>query len=91
MKKEFIIKNYYKEEYKVKIDLDKVRTIFLLEVSGDEILYVVYKNGDVETFDSDTHFRVRSISYFDDITILFPETSNKETNYIIKENKWVKK
>lgn len=86
--KEFTIQNCYEEEYKVKVDLDKVRTIILLTISGDELLYVVYKNGDIETFDSDTHYR--SMGYFDDMTILFPETTNKQTDYILEEGKWIK-
>ena len=45
------------QDFDVDLDDENVAAAILQVVSGDEILDVVYKDGEVRTFDADTHFR----------------------------------
>ena len=45
------------QDFDVDLDDENVAVAILQVVSGDEILDVVYKDGEVRTFDADTHFR----------------------------------
>lgn len=45
------------QDFDVNLDDDGVTAAILQVVSGDEILDVVYEDGEVRTFDADTHFR----------------------------------
>lgn len=45
------------QDFDVDLDDENVAAAILQVVSGDEILDVVYKDGEVHTFDADTHFR----------------------------------
>lgn len=46
------------QDFDVDLDDENVAAAILQVVSGDEILDVVYKDGEVRTFDADTHFRI---------------------------------
>ena len=45
------------QDFDVDLDDENITAAILQVVSGDEILDVVYKDGEVRTFDADTHFR----------------------------------
>lgn len=45
------------QDFDVDLDDENVAAAILQVVSGDEILDVVYKDGEVHTFDADTNFR----------------------------------
>ncbi len=45
------------QDFDVDLDDENVAAAILQVVSGDEILDVVYKDGEVSTFDADTNFR----------------------------------
>lgn len=65
MKKEIIMCDYKSSrEKKIVInDFEMVKAIYILEISGDQVLGVLYEDGRTAIFDScDT----RIISYFDD-------------------------
>lgn len=63
MKKEIIICDYKDREKKIVIeDFEMVKAIYVLEISGDQALDVLYKDGRTAYFDScDT----RIMHYFD--------------------------
>lgn len=64
MKKEIIISDYRGRKKKIVInDFEMVKAIYVLEISGDQALDVLYKDGRTAYFDScDT----RTTDYFDD-------------------------
>lgn len=45
------------QDFDVDLDDENITAAILQVVTGDEILDVVYKDGEVRTFDADTHFR----------------------------------
>ena len=63
MKKEIIISDYAGREKKIVINhFEMVKAIYVLEISGDQVLDVLYKDGRTAYFDScDT----RIMHYFD--------------------------
>ena len=69
--KEFILKNCFKDKIKLEINMDEVKYIFRQVLSSDEILIVVYKNGEVSTFDSDRHGR--GMSFNEELEMIYPE------------------
>lgn len=84
MKKEIIICDYKnRREKKIVInDLEMVEAIYILEMSGDRVLGVLYEDGRVVTFDScDTQI----ISYSDDG--YFPELREEALKKFPKTNK----
>lgn len=64
MKKEIVICDYKGREKKIVIeDFEMVKAIYVLEISGDQVLDVLYKDGRTAHFDS---CNTRIIHYFDD-------------------------
>lgn len=64
MKKEIIICDYKGREKKIVINhFEMVKAIYVLEISGDQALDVLYKDGRTVWFDSSD---TRIMNYFDD-------------------------
>lgn len=68
---EFILENCFKDKIKLEINMDEVKYIFRQVISSDEILIVVYKNGEVSTFDSDIHGR--HMAFNEELEMIYPE------------------
>ena len=66
------ILDYKGNKKTVELDLDNIRLIDLMILSGDEILIVTYKDGTVKDFDSSS---CRAMSFFDgSYPVYDPET-----------------
>lgn len=63
MHKTVTIRDYGTKRTKVVIkDFENVSSIFVCVISGDEVLYVIYKDGHIERFDSSND---RITDYYD--------------------------
>ena len=89
MKKEIIICDYKGRERKIVIDhFEMVKAIYVLELSGDQALDVLYKDGRTAYFDS---CETRIIHYFndgyfleltDDALKIFSKTNQNRRNHV---------
>jgi hypothetical protein len=72
--------NYNNDKIEYDIgDLDNIKTITRYVISGDEVIDVRYKDGSVQTFDSDNN--TRAVDLFD----VAGEIYNNEVNWLNSE------
>ena len=77
MEKKLTIYDYKDKGHEIVIEnWENVVAIVYLELSGDQVLWIKYNNGDLEIFDSDTACRWDDL--FDDIEILLPNELTQE-------------
>lgn len=70
-KRKFILKNCFDDIVELEIDMTEVKYIFRQVVSGDEMITVVYNNGEAVDYDSDMHFRVQS--FHEEFEMIYPD------------------
>lgn len=77
MDKNFNIKDYQENVTNVTINnYEKIKTIILLKLSGDTVIFVVWKNGTYKYFDSSN---TRMYDFTDDTSVFSPkEFSQKD-------------
>ena len=77
MNKRFVIRDYKGKPKKITIsNYENVKVILYEKISGDQILTITYKNGEVKTFDSCGNGRY--LDFHDDSAIFMPNELTQE-------------
>lgn len=76
------LKNYNAKIKKFRIKINNLVAVVILELSGDEVAKVLYKDGNVHTYDSGKFSRI--IDYYDGIEI-YTRNEILKSDYIVKE------
>lgn len=84
MNKRFVIRDYKGKPKKITIsNYENVKVILYEKISGDQILTIVYKNGEGKTFDSCDSGRI--MAFHDDTAVFMPnELTQKELNELVE-------
>lgn len=84
MKKTFNIYDYKGTPTEITInDFEKIKLIFIVVISGDEELHVIYKNCTCEVYETNCD---RNIDYFDGLYIIYNSETDKD---LIFDKRWL--